>query len=108
MSTGRADSALFRIPPADPSVKAQIDELGLAPIRYVDPSGKTTEAYPFNPNGSPDGIAALCSPDGRHLALMPHPERCFLGWQLPYHQGTGITVREQLEVAPDSLSRWGP
>ncbi len=54
---------------------------GLAPIRYADDEGRITESYPFNPNGSPEGIAALCSPDGRHLAIMPHPERCFLKWQ---------------------------
>ncbi|CAM9462984.1 unnamed protein product [Ascophyllum nodosum] len=59
-------------------------EQGLAPVRYVDDSNNPTEAYPFNPNGSPDGIAALCSEDGRHLAMMPHPERCFLTWQWPY------------------------
>ncbi|MFA5354822.1 MAG: phosphoribosylformylglycinamidine synthase, partial [Thermodesulfovibrionales bacterium] len=50
----------------------------LAPIVYVDDSGKRTESYPFNPPGSISGIAALCSPDGRHLAMMPHPERVFL------------------------------
>ncbi|MDP3296441.1 MAG: phosphoribosylformylglycinamidine synthase subunit PurQ, partial [Thermodesulfovibrionia bacterium] len=33
------------------------------------------------PNGSDAGIAALCSSDGRHLAIMPHPERTFLKWQ---------------------------
>ncbi len=54
---------------------------GLAPIRFVDDSGSITETYPFDPNGSPNGIAALCSPDGRHLAMMPHPERTFLKWQ---------------------------
>ena len=54
---------------------------GLAPVRYVDDTGRPTERYPFNPNGSPEGIAALCSPDGRHLAVMPHPERTFLPWQ---------------------------
>ncbi|HAS54319.1 MAG TPA: phosphoribosylformylglycinamidine synthase, partial [Nitrospiraceae bacterium] len=59
-------------------------EYGLAPIRYVDDKGKTTESYPFNPNGSPAGIAALCSPDGRHLAMMPHPERTVLTWQWPW------------------------
>jgi phosphoribosylformylglycinamidine synthase len=53
----------------------------LAPIRYVDDAGAVTETYPFNPNGSPAGITALCSSDGRHLALMPHPERTFLTWQ---------------------------
>jgi phosphoribosylformylglycinamidine synthase len=51
---------------------------GLAPVRYADDAGDATEAYPFNPNGSPHGIAALCTPDGRHLAIMPHPERTFL------------------------------
>ena len=53
----------------------------LAPVRYVDDSGKVTQTYPFNPNGSTEGIAAICSPDGRHLAIMPHPERTFLKWQ---------------------------
>lgn len=56
-------------------------EFGLAPIRYVDDESRITQAYPFNPNGSPAGIAALCSPDGRHLAMMPHPERAVLTWQ---------------------------
>jgi len=57
---------------------------GLVPITYVDDKGASTEAYPFNPNGAPQGIAALCSEDGRHLCIMPHPERCTLGWQLPW------------------------
>lgn len=54
---------------------------GLVPMLYVDEENNPTEAYPFNPNGSPDGIAGLCSADGRHLGLMPHPERAFLPWQ---------------------------
>uniref|UniRef100_A0A8D8VXN4 Phosphoribosylformylglycinamidine synthase n=1 Tax=Cacopsylla melanoneura TaxID=428564 RepID=A0A8D8VXN4_9HEMI len=54
------------------------------PIRYVDDSNKITEDYPMNPNGSPGGVAAICSPDGRHLAMMPHPERCYQSWQCPY------------------------
>ena len=56
----------------------------LFPIRYVDDDGKYTETYPFNPNGSIKGVAAVSSENGRHLAIMPHPERCFLKWQLPY------------------------
>jgi phosphoribosylformylglycinamidine synthase len=40
--------------------------------------------YPYNPNGSPNGFTALCSEDGRHLAMMPHPERCFQKWQWPW------------------------
>jgi phosphoribosylformylglycinamidine synthase len=50
----------------------------------VDDNGDITTKYPFNPNGSPDGMAALCSEDGRHLAMMPHPERCTLMWQWPW------------------------
>lgn len=53
----------------------------LAPIRFVDDDNQITEAYPFNPNGSPHGITGLCSEDGRHLSMMPHPERVFLKWQ---------------------------
>jgi phosphoribosylformylglycinamidine synthase len=57
---------------------------GLAPVRFADDGGNPTGRYPFNPNGSPEGITALCSPDGRHLAMMPHPERSFLKWQWPW------------------------
>ncbi|XP_052276735.1 phosphoribosylformylglycinamidine synthase-like isoform X2 [Dreissena polymorpha] len=56
----------------------------LIPLSYVDDAGKATMVYPFNPNGSVEGVAALCSPDGRHLAIMPHPERSFQMWQLPW------------------------
>jgi phosphoribosylformylglycinamidine synthase len=70
-------------PGGEPQLRAAVGA-GLAPLRYVDDAGAATEAYPANPNGSPLGIAALCSPDGRHLAMMPHPERCFLPWQLPW------------------------
>ena len=59
----------------------KVKDQNLAPVRFVDDSGMPTEAYPFNPNGSPEGMAGLCSPDGRHLAMMPHPERVFLKWQ---------------------------
>lgn len=37
-----------------------------------------------------DGIAGLSSPCGRHLAIMPHPERCILSWQWPY-KGTSTS-----------------
>ncbi len=60
------------------------------------PAGKTIEdynvvakygyvAYPANPNGSPEGLAGICSADGRHLAMMPHPERCMFPWQCGYY-----------------------
>jgi phosphoribosylformylglycinamidine synthase len=46
-------------------------------LRYVDNSGKPTEIYPLNPNGSPQGITGLTTPDGRFSIMMPHPERVF-------------------------------
>ncbi|MGM0668198.1 MAG: phosphoribosylformylglycinamidine synthase [Gemmatimonadota bacterium] len=65
----------------DPATEERVSKEGLAPVRYVDDDGDPTTRYPMNPNGSPRGIAALTSPDGRHLAVMPHPERSFLSWQ---------------------------
>lgn len=44
-------------------------------LRYVDGDGAIATTYPLNPNGSPDGITALTSDDGRATILMPHPER---------------------------------
>ncbi len=65
----------------EPKILEDVLARGLAPMRYADDCGNPTEVYPFNPNGSPHGITALCSPDGRHIAMMPHPERAFLKWQ---------------------------
>ncbi len=44
--------------------------------------------YPGNPNGSPEGLAGLCSPDGRHLAIMPHLERAIFPWQWAWGENT--------------------
>ena len=41
--------------------------------------------YPGNPNGSDYAVAAVCSKDGRHLAMMPHPERSIFPWQNAYY-----------------------
>ena len=49
----------------------------LVTLRYVDHYGKPTETYPLNPNGSPQGITGLTTPDGRFSIMMPHPERVF-------------------------------
>lgn len=62
--------------------------------RYVDPAGRPTEVYPFNPNGSPDGITGVTTPDGRFTIMMPHPER------------THRTV--QMSWAPDTLGEFSP
>jgi phosphoribosylformylglycinamidine synthase len=61
---------------ADASVDKLLEEGGVS-LRFVDHRGRPTERYPYNPNGSPAGIAGVCSTDGRVTALMPHPERVF-------------------------------
>ena len=62
--------------------------------RFVLPEGEANysiaakylyDEYPGNPNGSDFGTAALCSNDGRHLAMMPHPERSIFPWQNAYY-----------------------
>ncbi len=45
--------------------------------RYVENDGAIAECYPANPNGSPAGIAAMTTLDGRVTIMMPHPERAF-------------------------------
>lgn len=57
----------------DQDVKRQAEEQGCVAMRYVDNEGNLATEYPYNPNGSEDGIAALCSANGHHLSLMPHP-----------------------------------
>ena len=80
----------------DQLVAQEISERKLSPLAFIDPYGNPTEVYPYNPNGSPLGITALCSPDGRHLAMMPHPERCFRLWQWPWMPASW----QKLEASP--------
>ena len=56
-------------------------------MRFVDHSGAATEAYPFNPNGSPEGLTAVTTPDGRFTVLMPHAERVFRNVQMSWTSG---------------------
>jgi phosphoribosylformylglycinamidine synthase len=59
----------------------------IAAMRFVDNAGQATEQYPFNPNGSPGGLTAVTTPDGRFTALMPHPERVFRNIQMSWTSG---------------------
>ena len=60
------------------------------PIKY------SNEAYPGNPNGSQYNAAALCSENGRHLAMMPHLERSVFPWQWAHYPGH----RKEDEITP--------
>jgi phosphoribosylformylglycinamidine synthase len=59
----------------------------LVALRFVDHRGHATERYPYNPSGSPRGIAGLTTSDGRFTILMPHPERVFRTVQMSWHPG---------------------
>jgi phosphoribosylformylglycinamidine synthase len=81
----------------DGTIHEKINNDGLAALAFVDDEGLPTEQYPFNPNGSPGGLTGLCSNDGRHLAMMPHPERSFLKWQAHW---LPEEMKKELRVTP--------
>lgn len=56
-------------------------------MRFGDHLGHATEVYPFNPNGSPQGLCAVTTADGRFTAMMPHPERVFRNIQMSWSGG---------------------
>jgi phosphoribosylformylglycinamidine synthase len=59
----------------DDAILRRLREENLITVQYAHPeSGKVTQEYPYNPNGSPSGIAGICDPGGRVFGLMPHPE----------------------------------
>ena len=63
-------------------------------LRYIDNAGVPSERYPYNPNGSPDGLTGFTNSDGRFTIMMPHPER---------------TARAiQMSWAPDDLGEASP
>jgi len=66
----------------------------LVTMRFVNHRGNITETYPYNPNGSPQGISGLTTAEGRFNVVMPHPERVFR------------TV--QMSWAPDELGEDSP
>jgi phosphoribosylformylglycinamidine synthase len=59
----------------------------IAAMRFTDNHGKPTETYPANPNGSPGGLTAVTTADGRFTAFMPHPERVFRNIQMSWTTG---------------------
>jgi phosphoribosylformylglycinamidine synthase len=67
-----------------PEAAAAASNSGLVAARYVDNLHHPTEHYPLNPNGSPLGMTAFTSGDGRVTLMMPHPERVFRTAQLSW------------------------
>ena len=70
--------------------------LPLEEDQYHIPGVYGYNTYPANPNGSDYNAAAICSHDGRHLAMMPHLERAIFPWQWAHYP----TNRKNDEVSP--------
>ncbi|RNI25256.1 phosphoribosylformylglycinamidine synthase [Flexivirga caeni] len=71
---------------ADFSSRGSLETVERA-MRFVDHTGAAALSYPANPNGSPDGLTAVTTPDGRFTAMMPHPERVQRNVQLSWTDG---------------------
>jgi len=65
----------------DREVLARLERGKQVVVRYTGPDGRATEEWPFNPNGSPGGVAGICDPTGRLFGLMPHPD----AYLYPFH-----------------------
>ncbi len=74
-------------------------------MRFVDNHGAPTAAYPANPNGSPEGLTAVTTADGRFTALMPHPERVFRNVQMSW-AGGDISARSPWMRMFQNARRW--
>ncbi|OCG19514.1 phosphoribosylformylglycinamidine synthase [Gilliamella sp. wkB108] len=66
-----------RVEVRDEQHLANLKTSELVAMRYIDHFAQITEQYPANPNGSPNGITAVTTKDGRVTIMMPHPERVF-------------------------------
>ena len=69
------------------SQRGKLDQVHAA-MRFVDGQGLPTETYPLNPNGSPQGLTAVTTADGRFTAMMPHPERVFRNLQFSWTEAS--------------------
>jgi phosphoribosylformylglycinamidine synthase len=68
--------------------RSELSAARLAPLvsaRFVDNRGQPSQRYPQNPNGSPGGLCALTTPDGRVTIMMPHPERVTRAYNHSWH-----------------------
>jgi phosphoribosylformylglycinamidine synthase len=74
-------------------------------MRFIDHHGAATEAYPLNPNGSPGGLTAVTTADGRFTVLMPHPERVFRHAQMSWSPGPAAQHSPWMRMF-QSARRW--
>lgn len=82
------EGSVLPVPVAHGEGRADFDakpNAALVALQYVDSNAKPTEKYPYNPNGSQQGMTGFTTQDGRATIMMPHPERGFLTSQLSWH-----------------------
>ncbi|MGB1271007.1 MAG: phosphoribosylformylglycinamidine synthase subunit PurQ, partial [Endozoicomonas sp.] len=70
---------------AEPGHPAVLDNNRQVALRFINNQGRPTVRYPYNPNGSVQGVTGLTSSDGRVTIMMPHPERVFRTVQNSWH-----------------------
>jgi len=68
---------------SDPGLVERLRSNGQIAFTYATPDGAFSDDFPWNPNGSTAGIAAISNPGGNVVAMMPHPERCSWLYQVP-------------------------
>lgn len=74
----------FTVPPdQEAAIIRRLEEEGRIVFRFVNPETEAYDGYPYNPNGSPSNIAAICNEAGNVFGIMPHPERSYLGINHP-------------------------
>lgn len=86
-----------KVVPESEELRRELETRGLVPVRYIDRDDQPTEEFPFNPNGSPGGMAGVCDPTGRVFGLMPHPEAYhspYLHPRWPQQRRTGTLPEE--------------
>ena len=72
--TAHGEGRAFFSNPNDHKEMSQKEQITL---QYVTNLHEVTTNYPFNPNGSVDGVTGFTNDDGRFNIMMPHPERVF-------------------------------
>src|SRR3546814_11130884 len=86
---------------ADFSRQGNLEKVSGA-MNFVDNRGARTEQYPYNPNGSPQGLAGVTTADGRFTVMMPHPER------VTRNVARSEERRVGKECVSTCRSRWSP
>jgi len=79
----------------DPEVLAGLRANDQIVFQYCDADGNVVDRPDVNPNGAVDNVAAICSPEGSVLAMMPHPERASFLRQVPTDLGDEWSLRRR-------------